>query len=128
MPNEIRHLIFSAGETVEAITAYNRSRGVAMPNGTVAWAGPVETQPGKPVSFSVSVLSDTAVRASEKDKTEEVALGGPDLIAALIGYCRKCSIPVPLKGSKVLERFGSQVGLVITIAGRGSTLLEKLKI
>ena len=68
-----------------------------------------------------------AVRGSEKDKTEDVALGGAELIAALIGYCKSASIPVPLKGSKVLERFGSQVGLVITIAGRGSSLVEKLQ-
>ena len=115
MPNEIRHVIFSVSEMVEAITTYNRSRGVAMPSGTVVGAGPGDAQPGKPVRFSISVLPDTAMQGAEKEKTQEVTLGGADLVAALVNYCKNCSIPVPLKGSKMLERFGSQVGLVITI-------------
>ena len=121
MPTELRHLIFSVSEVVEAITSYNRSRGVAMPSGAVVGAGLAETPSGAPVSFSILVLPDRALQGGEKGKPQEVTLGGADLIAALIGHSRSCSIPVPLKGTKSLERFGSQLGLVITTGRQGST-------
>ncbi|TPG36239.1 hypothetical protein EAH89_30405 [Roseomonas nepalensis] len=115
MPTELRHLIFSVTEVVEAITSYHRARGMAMPSGTVVGAGLTETPAGAPISFSILILSDRALPGGEKAKPQEVTLGGADLIAALIGHCRSCSIPVPAKGSKALERYGSQLGLVITL-------------
>ena len=127
MPTEVRHLIFSVSEVVEAIKSHNRSRGVAMPSGAVVGAGPGETAPGAPVSFAILVMPDRALQGAEKATPQEVALGGADLIAALIGHCRNCSIPVPMKGTKALERFGSQLGLVITIGRQGATLTEGQK-
>ncbi|TPG37720.1 hypothetical protein EAH89_29875 [Roseomonas nepalensis] len=115
MPTELRHLIFSVTEVVEAITSHNRARGVAMPSGTVVGAGLTETPADAPVSFSILVRPDRALPGAEKDKPQKVTLGGADLMAALIGHCRSCSIPVPMKGTKSLERFGSQLGLVITL-------------
>lgn len=61
------------------------------------------------------ILSNRARPGGEKAKPQEMTLGGADFIAALIGHCRNCSIPVPMKGTKALERYGSQLGLVITL-------------
>ena len=98
-----------------------------MPSGAVVGAGLAETPSGAPVSFSILVLPDRALQGGEKGKPQEVTLGGAELIAALIGHCQSCSIPVPMRGTKALERFGSQVGLVITIGRQGATPAEGQK-
>jgi hypothetical protein len=130
MPTEIRHLIFSATEVVAATVAYNRARSVAMPSGTITEAGPVKTHPDQPISFRILVAPDATPGAGAQE-TDEVILGSTDLIATLIDQCKASSIPMPMpmpmKGSKGLQRFGSQVGLVVTIAGRNGIQVERAK-
>lgn len=127
MPTELRHIIFSAAEVVEAVMLHNRARGVGMPSGSIKEAGLIDTAPGTPLSFRI-VVSLAGLPGAELRATNEVNvdLSGPELAAALISYCRSRSIPMPVKGSKTLERFGSQIGLIVTIKGNNISLPAKL--
>ena len=100
MPTELRHLIFSAAEVVEAIILHNRARGVSMPGGAIKEAALAETAPGAPLSFRI-VFSLAGLPGAESRAANEVNvdLAGPELAAALIGYCRSRGIPMPVKGS-----------------------------
>lgn len=118
MPTEIRHLIFSSAEILEAVVQYYRQQGRSLLTGHLREAGPVDTPPGVPLIFRVAIAPNEPHGA----ELETVDLRGADLATALIGYCRHRGIPLPVKGSKVLERFGPQIGLIITIAGRNGAL------
>ncbi|TPG45728.1 hypothetical protein EAH89_25985 [Roseomonas nepalensis] len=127
MPTELRHIIFSAAEVVEAIILHNRARGVSMPGGSIKEAGLADTPPGAPLSFRI-VFSLAGLPGAELRASNEVTvdLADSELAAALIGYCRSRGIPMPVKGSKSLERFGSQIGLIVTIKGNNINLPARL--
>ena len=114
MPTEIRHIIFSSAEVLEAIARFFRQRGKPLPGGQVCEAGPADTLPNEPVIFRV-VTAPNEPHATEPQRLD---LFGAELTSALIGYCRHRDIPLPVKGSKSLERFGSRIGLIVSTAGR----------
>ncbi|MBP0496282.1 hypothetical protein [Roseomonas indoligenes] len=139
MPTELRHIIFSSAEIVEAVSLFARSRGRPLPPGQITEAAALDTEPGSAVTFRLSILPDASDREAgrlsperlspERLSPERLSMdwSGPELAAALLRYCRGRNIPMPVRGSKSLQRFGTQVGLVVTIAPRKSSLPERLQ-
>ena len=110
MPSELRHLVFKPAEVVEAILAQRRAGRKDTPAGSVVDSGIRESSEGAPPGFGVKIIPDRG------DQTPfEILVEGADLISTLLLYCRNPSIPVPMRGSKGLVRFGSRLGLVVTI-------------
>ncbi len=129
MPTEIRHILFTANEVVEAAAHYKRLCGAPLPTGTVTEACAIDTIPGAPIAFRIVVELDKPVLSGEfAMKTKVFDLVGADLAAPLIAYCCKRGIPMPVKGAKSLQRFGTKIGLIISLNGTGEDVLAELKV
>jgi hypothetical protein len=129
MPTEIRHILFTAAEVVEAAAHYRRLCGAPLPSGTVTEACAIATTPGAPIAFRIVIELDKPDRCGELvTKTKAFDLVGADLAAPLIAYCSKRGIPMPAKGAKSLQRFGSKIGLIISLNGNGEEMLAAIKV
>ena len=117
MPSELRHILFRPAEVAQAVREYYRRTASPLPAGRVARCGPECEGPGSTVQFRMVFDPDPAeVAAAKSDDTRhEVIIAAPILAAALILYCRDRRIPMPATGDKLLQRFGEQVGLIVTI-------------
>ena len=113
MPTELRHLLFRPSEVVAAIVQYQRHMGYPLPPGTILSHGLEPGEPDGAVQYGMVVCPDTP-RPGEPPR-RKVMVEGPALAAALILFCRERHIPLPAKAEKSLQRFGEQVGLVVTV-------------
>ena len=127
MPTELRHLIFSPAEVLDAVKEFNRRRGTPLPAAGVAQCGPdgMEAEEGT-IRFRIVLTSPPAKEAvpdkSVKDTQREMIIESHVLAAALILYCRDRRIPLPVIAEKSLQRFGEQVCLVATIRSKTDRL------
>lgn len=112
MPSEIRHVIFSTAEVLEAVVAHARRAGRPLPIGAVTAAQVRCVVPGAPVSFRVEIAPDSAQAEAPARVLEFQA---EELAAALLGYCRSRGIPVAMRAEKALHKFGQRLGLVLTL-------------
>lgn len=117
MPSEIRHVIFSPAEVLEALVALGRQAGRALPSGSVVSAVVVAPTPSAPVRFRVEVAPDATADA---DGHVVIESGAEELTAALLVYCRARNIPIAMRSEKSLEKFGSRLGLVLTMRASAS--------
>ena len=108
MPTELRHLIFKPAEVVDAILKDRRARRLHVPNGTIADLVLLEVEADASLSVQLHIKPDEGPMA-------KIAVAQPEMITLLIGFCRSRAIPVPMKGTKKLARFGTKLGLVIAI-------------
>ena len=108
MPTELRHLIFKPAEVVDAILRDRRARQLHIPTGNIADLRLVESPADQSLSVQLDIKPDDGAMAS-------IRVEQPEMVTLLIGFCRGRSIPVPMKGTKHLARFGTKLGLVITI-------------
>jgi len=125
MPTELRHIIFSAAEVTEALGLFSRAQGRTLPCGTTIEAALVGAAAADPIVFRMVVAPD-ATRGRTATGPVRLEWSGPELAAALVHYCRSRSIPVPARGSKSLQRFGTSLGLIVTMVPRNSTLPARL--
>ena len=126
MPTEMRHLIFSPAEVLEAVKEFNRRRGTPLPAGSVVQCGPdgMEAEEGA-IRFRI-VLTSSPAKGAVPDKpvenTREMVIESHVLAAALILYCRDRRIPLPVIAEKSLQRFGEQVCLIAIIRSKTDKL------
>jgi hypothetical protein len=127
MPIEIRHILFTPGEVVEAASLFSNQRGQPIPSGTVTEAAPLESIAGDAIRFRFTVEMDKAEGGDRSVRFRTFDFIGSDLAALLLNYCKRRGIPIPMKGSKSLQRFGSKVGLIVSLNGNSDELLGKAK-
>lgn len=103
MPTERRRIIFSDGEVVDAALAYCRATGIPVPDAEVEHRNIADSDDcSLTVKFAVS----------SPELPDEVAIGGADLLTALIAFCRMQSIPLPKAAAKRLELHTGAVSMV----------------
>ncbi len=127
MPTEIRHILFTSGEVVEAAALFSQQRGQPLPSGTVTEAAPLETVAGDAIGFRISVELDRPEGKEKDTRVRSFEFVGADLAAILIMYCKRRNIPMPMKGAKSLQRFGSKIGLIVSMNSGGDEVLERTK-
>ena len=125
MPKEIRYLLFSAQEVQTAvIEAYRKRRGgaaAAVPARRTAAA----MEPGLAIElcqradgepFALLRLGPPGGGGGGRDASPAaIELAAPDLVSALILYCKDKRIPIPAGGYKSLEIVGDELGLLTTL-------------
>lgn len=106
MVTEIRHLIFQNGEVVQALAAFQKQRRDPLPAGTIA---------------GLSFAKESRIKCTLEWDADGGGTRGKrtflsdELGAALIHYCISKRIPLPAKSPKVLQLFGENIGLVVSI-------------
>lgn len=116
MPSEIRHILFSSAEVLEAVVQQARRSGRTLPTGSVISTEVVLSVPGAPVRFRVEVAPDRRQATAPDDGANHILeFQSEDLAVALLAYCRSRAIPIPMRAEKALHKFGSRLGLVLTI-------------
>lgn len=114
MPSEIRHILFSPAEVLDAVVQHARRSGRPLPAGSVINTEVVVSVPGAPVRFRVEIAPD--IRRASADGPNPISeFQAEDLAVALLAYCRSRSIPIPMRAEKALHKFGLRLGLVLTI-------------
>ncbi len=113
MPTEIRHILFKPSEVITALLLLQRQRRIELPTGTIEAADADDDANGLPF-FTIQLRPDDAARATHGAHIP-LRFGSADLQAALLLQCRERNLPLPMKGSKVIQRFGSKLGLVVAI-------------
>ena len=116
MPSELRRILFQPAEVEIAVREYHRRRKTPLPSGTVVRCGAEGEATSGTVRFRLVVASDPATDPSVGGTGQDVVVEGPALAAALILFCPDKGIPLPASAGKALQRFGDQVGLVVTVS------------
>jgi hypothetical protein len=113
LPAEIRHIVFCSSEIGAAVREYRRQVNRPLPVGALRR---LELSAGK--GGGVRLLVEVAPDSGGAPETAE--LGNAELADALIQYCEAHHIPLPLAGTKGLQRFGDNLLLIVTTNLRGS--------
>ena len=114
MPSEIRHIIFQEAEVGRALRTYRERTGTVVKAAEAATYTNERIGAGEELRFSMTVGSGP--------NSQTLSAAGSELAAALILYCRGQRIPLPAGASKSLQRFGSQLCLVVTTNPRGKQM------
>ena len=119
MPTEVRHILFRPAEVIQAVREYCRRSGRPLPSGSVVSCAVEDNEAGGAVRFRIKVALDAAgggmyPKPSEIEQ-QDLVIESPNLAAALILYCNARHVPPPARAEKALQRFGEQLGLVVTV-------------
>lgn len=112
MPTEIRHVIFSQAEIVEAAVDYLQHGGKRLPSGTVE---------GYTLNDDIESANDSTLWLAldfvhDKDGVaEKLPLTRKELFEALIVFCQKRSIPLPAAAEKVLDIVKGKIVLIMSM-------------
>ncbi len=106
MPSEIRRLLFSNDEVLQALMDINtRSGNKYFPEGQI---GELEiTEDPTPVVKTVIEVTH--------NRSEEATIATATLGAALIGFCMRQSIPLPARANKSLKVVKGRLAMDIKI-------------
>lgn len=126
MPVELRHLIFTSSEIVEAISVFRRARGQTLPSGQVTFAQAVGGLSDKPLHFRLVIQPDVAARNDAFDAEYKLELTSAELAAVLIIYCKSRSIPIPAGSTKALQNFSGEIALTIASNTNNKESLDRL--
>jgi hypothetical protein len=105
MPAEIRHIVFSNDEVLEAVRAFQQRERQPLIVGTVTRFDLVECKGEVQLTLEV-----TAERSRERQR---VTLERERLAAALISLCLGRKIPLPLAAPKVCRLLWGRAALVM---------------
>ncbi|WP_431281411.1 hypothetical protein ACQW02_18640 [Humitalea sp. 24SJ18S-53] len=123
MPSEIRHILFRPAEAARATLDHLRRARRNQPMGDVIdcfvepslpWAGEAAA-PRRGVALAVVMDPSRDLPRGEVSELMRLSLAGEELMQALIAYCQNNGVPLPIDGDKSLQRFGDQIGIVITL-------------
>jgi len=126
VPVELRHLIFTPSEIIEAISLFRRARGQAIPSGQVKFAQAVGGQSDTPLHFRLVIQPDVAARNDAFDAEYKLELTSAELAAVLIIYCKSRSIPIPAGSTKALQNFSGEIALTIASNTNNKEALDRL--
>ncbi len=103
MPTELRHILFRPAEIIQAVREYHRRSRQPLPSGTVVSYAVETEEPAGAIRLRIQLAR--APPAGQRD-------------SAVLLYCNMQHIPLPATAEKSLQRFGEQLGLVVTVGGR----------
>ena len=113
MPAEIRHIVFCSSEIAAAVREYRRQVRRPLPTSALRRLE-MTLSTGGGVRLSIEIAPDSG------GSPETAEIGNAELADALIQYCGAHHIPLPLAGTKGLQRFGDNLLLIITNNLRGA--------
>ena len=105
LPDEIRYLLFSPDELIQAVTQLCLRRG-RWPSGSQLKSTELVGEPD--VSFRVVLSRDPT------GTTSELTFGAAELGAALVLYCMNRRIPLPARVEKSLQVVGRSLALAVS--------------
>lgn len=115
MPAELRLIMFSADEVLEAVSLLNE-------------AASQKVFTGKPVACRLRA-NPKAIAVLEVERGPDIAtmdIDSTHLIAAIIAYCRKAHIPLPRQAKKELDVLGDVLLVKLTIGEPDESRLMSL--
>ena len=118
MPTEIRRLVFSNDELVEALRAYSESSNEKIPEGKVRTCTVVDDR-------KTAVTLEIENRFTQE--VYQVNLRHEFVGAALLGFCFDSGIPVPRDSEKSLQVSGDNIALTIVRKAGSRPLVEIVK-
>lgn len=118
MPTEIRRLVFSNNELVEALHAYSQTSDEKIPEGDVRTCKAVDEK-------TIAVRLEIENRHTQE--TYQVNLRHEFVGAALLGFCFDKGIPVPRESEKSLQISGDNIALTIVRKAGSRRLVEIVK-
>ena len=118
MPTEIRRLVFSNDELVEALQAYSETSNEKIPEGKVRTCTVVDDR-------KTAVTLEIENRFTQE--VYQVNLRHEFVGAALLGFCFDTGIPVPRDSEKSLQVSGDNIALAIVRKAGSRPLVEIVK-
>ena len=116
MPSEIRQIIFTNRELMDAIRQYNEQSKIKLPRGQF-----VVCQPVTDGEIGVMVEIDDAMNG----KSEHMVLKSSYVAAALVNACLRARIPLPRKSKKSLRIVKDGMALHLTMPSTDFGAVEK---
>lgn len=113
MPAEIRHIVFCSSEIAAAVREYRRQVHRPLPIGALRRLD-MSPSAGGGVRLAIEIAPDSG------GSPQTAELGNAELADALIQYCETHHVPLPLIGTKSLQRFGDNLLLIVTNNLKGS--------
>ena len=113
MPAEIRHIVFCSSEIAAAVREYRRQVHRPLPAGALRRLD-MNGAAGGGVRLAIEIAPDNG------GAPQTAELGNAELADALIQYCDTHHIPLPMTGTKSLQRFGENLLLIVTNNLKGS--------
>jgi hypothetical protein len=105
MPQEIRYLLFSNAELVQALSDASRAEGPPLPTGFLK---AVILGDAAPIDVTLICVTDAGVEVPIRFEQHHV-------ISSLIGYCRRRQIPLCAQAVKTLEIRNRGIALLCTL-------------
>ena len=118
MPTEIRRLVFSNDELIEALHAYSKTSNEKIPDGKVRTCTVVDDR-------KTAVTLEIENRFTQE--VYQVNLRHEFVGAALLGFCFDTGIPVPRDSEKSLQVSGDNIALTIVRKAGSRPLVEIVK-
>ena len=109
MPAELRQILFSNKELIEALHGHNQVAQNKLPQGTIISCTPVAEDE---VAVRLELVDQ------ESGETQIASLTPEMVAAALLHYCFKHRIPIPQIAAKSIQIHGDEISLNIRIEGR----------
>ena len=107
MPTEIRHVIFSEEEALEALRWHSIGVGRPFPFGAVMR---IDTK--EPPSVIVTAAPD------KEDLAPVLSFSTEQLLTALLLFCHKKRVPLPVRGTKEIAVVSGRLMLIVTLLAR----------
>jgi hypothetical protein len=101
MPAEIRHLLFSENELLAALRTYSTTSGQSFPSGATA---------------TFENRDNPIVTATDPRDGKKLLFSGEKLTAALLLFCNRKKIPLPIRGIKALTILNGRITLLVKLS------------
>ncbi len=118
MPSEVRIIVFTSEEVLEAIEAFDAYAEKRLFRGTA-----IDCH----VRKNPRVHAVLEVERGGGEEVDSVDLNASQLAAALISYCRERRIPLPRNARKELDVIDDQLVLRLEVGGKNQAVLDTLK-
>lgn len=120
MPSEVRIIVFTSQDVLQAITEFSKTLEPPLLR-------------GNPTDIFVRKKREAVFAVVEIDRdgsgtVETVDLDASHLAAALIIYCRTAHIPLPRNAKKELDVLGDQIVLRLEVGTPNQAVVEALKL
>ena len=110
MPAELRHIVFSTGDLIEAVAEQQKLLGDPFNSKAVSDFDLYDSDNGPCIKMIILHASTGAERVLELDSSE--------LAVAVMKYCFIKRIPLPKYSEKSLHRVNDQLALMISMGGK----------
>lgn len=112
MPAELRHIIFSTADIIDAVAEQQKALGAQFESAAVSNLSLSDSENGPCLGMTIFRGPANAAQA--------LTLEGEELAVAVMKYCFIKKIPLPRHAEKSLHRVNNQLALMISVGGRMS--------